>query len=193
MKNSLSNLFRWAVVFILALQLPLQQVISQEVDIQKNIEKLKQIARDSSLVSSYVSDAKEEGDAMVQPQAPCNCDLDTATYKAYLLSLQRYYEYRVHGFDHRQKIFEWQYLSSKIIFVVVIILVLAGIYFAAVQFHHGLKWKKKAPGEDEATELVLSYKSVSVKSPVLGVIILVLSLAFFYLYLVYVYPIENIF
>jgi len=31
-----------------------------------------------------------------------------------------------------------------------------------------------------------------VASPVLGVVILVISLAFFYLYLVYVYPIEEI-
>lgn len=187
------NLARWVFVFSLALVMPMQYVNSQEVDIQKNIEKLRQIAKDSSVVQSYNSDVETSGDFTVQPQAPCDCDLDTATYQAYLSSLQRYYEYRVHGFDHRQNIFEWQYLSSKIIFVVVIILVLAGIYFAAVQFHHGLKWKKKGPGEDEATELVLSYKSVSVKSPVLGVIILVLSLAFFYLYLVYVYPIENIF
>jgi hypothetical protein len=34
---------------------------------------------------------------------------------------------------------------------------------------------------------------IKVSSPVLGVVILVISLAFFYFYLVYVYPIENIF
>jgi hypothetical protein len=119
--------------------------------------------------------------------------VDSATYIAYLNSLQRYYEYRVHGFDHRQRIFEWQFASSKVIFVMVILLVLAGIYFAAVQFHHGMKHRKPGDAEEEATEFVFSFKSVRVKSPVLGVIILVISLVFFYLYLVYVYPIVNVF
>jgi hypothetical protein len=45
----------------------------------------------------------------------------------------------------------------------------------------------------EPTELEISKSGVKVSSPILGVIILVISLAFFYLYLVYVYPIEEIF
>jgi hypothetical protein len=40
--------------------------------------------------------------------------------------------------------------------------------------------------------LDLSTAGLKVSSPVLGVIILVISLAFFYLYLVYVYPISEI-
>jgi len=46
---------------------------------------------------------------------------------------------------------------------------------------------------EEATGFIFSSKSIQVKSQVLGVIILVISLAFFYLYLVYVYPLENVF
>ena len=50
------------------------------------------------------------------------------------------------------------------------------------------------PGLDPlATHLELSAKGIVVNSSVLGVIILGLSLAFFYLYLVYVYPIQNVF
>jgi hypothetical protein len=76
---------------------------------------------------------------------------------------------------------------------VVIVLVLAGIYFAAVQFHYGMKHRKPGEAGEESTEFVVSLKSLKVKSPVLGVIILVISLVFFYLYLVYVYPIVNVF
>jgi hypothetical protein len=50
------------------------------------------------------------------------------------------------------------------------------------------------PTEPESiTEFEASAKGIKVSSPVLGVIILVISLAFFYLYLVYVYPISEIF
>ena len=121
---------------------------------------------------------------------------DPPTKEKYLSALREYYNYRISGLQHRQRVFEWQLFSSKVIFVVVLLLVSTGIYFAAVQFHSGLGRRAKATGAsegDEVTEFAASLKGVKVKSPVLGVIILVISLAFFYLYLAYVYPIENIF
>lgn len=122
------------------------------------------------------------------PAAP-SAQVDAATQKAYLAALREYYAYRSSGLEHRRRVFVWQLLSSKIIFVTVLLLVFAGIYFAAVQFHLGLK-SAAAPA---TTEIVASVKEIKVTSPVLGVIILVLSLAFFYCYLVYVYPIEELF
>ena len=53
--------------------------------------------------------------------------------------------------------------------------------------------RRHRPGKPEETELSLSLREVKVRSPVLGVIILTISLAFFYLYLVHVYPIRNVF
>jgi len=121
---------------------------------------------------------------------------DPPTKEKYLAALREYYNYRITGLQHRQRVFEWQLFSSKVIFIVVLLLVSTGIYFAAVQFHSGLGRRAKATGAsegEEVTEFAASLKGVKVKSPVLGVIILVISLAFFYLYLAYVYPIENIF
>lgn len=43
------------------------------------------------------------------------------------------------------------------------------------------------------TDLEASIGNVKVSSPVLGVVILLLSLMFFYVYLVYVYPIQETF
>jgi hypothetical protein len=108
-------------------------------------------------------------------------------------ALSEYYVYRQHGLEHRQKVFAWQHRSSIAIFVVVVLLVFAGIYFAAVQFHHGLRQPRGFAPAALVTEVEASVKGIKVTSPVLGVIILVISLAFFYLYLAVVYPIKEIF
>ncbi|MBN3760745.1 hypothetical protein [Burkholderia sp. Ac-20365] len=130
---------------------------------------------------------------------------DPATRRMYLSAMQHYYEYRANGYAYRSRVFEWQLLSSRLIFVAVVLLVIAGVYFAAVQFHVALAISRRAgtytaKQEDAAssvddtlkTELEVSAKGVVVRSSMLGVIVLALSLAFFYLYLVYVYPIRDV-
>jgi hypothetical protein len=97
--------------------------------------------------------------------------------------------------QHRQAVFQWQFCSSRVIFVAVLALVFAGIVFAAVQFFSvlGRKREAEASESEEITEFVASVKGIKVRSPVLGVVILVISMVFFYLYLVYVYPIKAIY
>jgi hypothetical protein len=108
-------------------------------------------------------------------------------------SLAAYYEYRTSGFEHRKRVFAWQLFSSKVIFIVVIMLVAAGLYFSWLQFRSDLSRRAAAgQGEEASTTLEAGSGGIKVSSPVLGVIILVISLLFFYLYLVYVYPIEEI-
>ena len=128
------------------------------------------------------------------PDSPGAFMADSLTSKKYQAALQEYYDYHVSGLKHRSKVFTWQLFSSKIIFAVVLILVFAGIYFAAVQFHVGVKQAKENSKDfNDRTEISASAEGIKVSSPVLGVIILVISLAFFYLYLIYVFPIEDIF
>lgn len=126
------------------------------------------------------------------PVAPPEWLKDQATNQLFLEAMGAYYRYRSSGLEHRRRVFEWQLFSSKLIFATVLMLVGAGMAFAAIQFRAGLR---RAPDDkaQETTEVNLSATSVKVSSPVLGVIILVISLAFFYLYLVYVYPISEIF
>jgi hypothetical protein len=131
-----------------------------------------------------------EADQMA-PIAPPSWLKDPATHKVFLEAMAEYYLYRSSGLQHRRRVFEWQLFSSKIIFVTVLMLVGLGIIFAALQFRAGLK-RTQADVRDAATEIAFSTTSVKVSSPVLGVIILVISLAFFYLYLVYVYPISEL-
>jgi hypothetical protein len=141
--------------------------------------------------------AEQDATAIELPTVPVGLSfetLDEETRELYLAALREHYLYRASGYQHRREVFEWQLFSSKITFYVVILLVLCGIYFSGVQFHIAMKQAaegKAAVGEN--TELSASAEGIKVSSPVLGVIILSLSLLFFYLYLVHIYPIEEIF
>jgi len=128
---------------------------------------------------------------------------DPVTRQRYLDAMQRYYQYRANGYEYRSRVFEWQLLSSRVIFIVVLALVSAGIYFAAVQFRVAMRAAMRPATAVEsttrptqaatlATTLEVSAKGIVVNSSVMGLIILALSLAFFYLYLVYVYPINDV-
>jgi hypothetical protein len=136
------------------------------------------------------------------PMFPMRVDgeADAQTRQAYQDALREYYQYRKSGLEHRQRVFAWQHMSSIAIFVVVLALVSCGIYFAALQFHRDLPARGvrhadpvASPSTAATSSVEISASGVKVSSPVLGVIILVISLAFFYLYLAVVYPIREIF
>ena len=120
----------------------------------------------------------------------------------------------------RNKAFRWQHRSSQMIFVIVHLIVIAGLYLSWRQFHIDLEmrqqWQKlrvdymqkhpdsitnltqeelssapaAAASATSATNISFSPKGVSMSSSVIGLIILGLSLGFFYLYLETVYPIN---
>jgi hypothetical protein len=134
--------------------------------------------------------------------------LDDAGRAALQASLTAYYQYRESGYVHRRAVFDWQLFSSKIIFYLVILLVLLGVYFSWLQFmaEHRKPAKREAvevettapvDGDKPRGGLLTTFKAGSggleVSSPVLGIVILAISLAFFYLYLTHVYPITEIF
>ena len=108
-------------------------------------------------------------------------DTESVCWKAYQNGLN-YYEF---GLSHRESVLKWQHLSTQIILFVVLILVAMGLYFAWVQFQNGA-------ASQASNKIEISLEGVKVSSPVLGVIILTLSLGFFYLYLVYVYPLNEV-
>jgi len=92
--------------------------------------------------------------------------------------------------DRNADIFAWQDYSTKIIFFVVLFLVSVGVVFSGIQFYKGYRTKRTNDEVEQLSQVEFSAKGIKVSSPFLGVIILVISLAFFYLYLVYVYPIS---
>ena len=141
--------------------------------------------------SASPASAGATGTVDLGPVAPPEWLKDAAVNGAFLDAVREYYVYRASGLRYRSRVFEWQLFSSRVIFATVIMLVGSGVVFAAIQFRAGMKRTRSAE-PDAATEIDLSAGSVKVSSPVLGVIILVISLGFFYLYLVYVYPISEI-
>jgi len=100
------------------------------------------------------------------------------------------YEDHIASFDYNRRVFEWQMTSTRVSFWVVIGLVGIGVLFAGIQFRRAMTAKGDA--QDLTTDLEISSKGIKMSSPVLGVIILGISLAFFYLYLRHVYPIEQV-
>jgi hypothetical protein len=187
------------IIFLLAFLSVLGSIAADRSSAEEQVPQAPAIptaqeARDA--LNAYQPDAD-----LAAPETSGKVEFDAATSAAEQAAWQEYFAYRTQGYKHRQSVFEWQWLSSKIIFVTVLVLVFLGMYFAAVQFHVGLGRGKKSSSaaktgsnaDNEATELELSWKAIKVRSDVLGVIILALSLAFFYLYLAFVYPIQNTF
>lgn len=127
-----------------------------------------------------------------------------------------------YGIKHGQKVYDFQYYTSIIIFAVVIFIVLTGLYLSYKQFeftHEMLRNQtdaKKAiiiQGPDATTKITddttsqetkadislsgsttfeLSKDGIKINSAVIGLIILAISIAFFFLYLEYVYPVHVI-
>ncbi len=77
------------------------------------------------------------------PAAPDPGKASPETSAAYQEALQAYFAYRKAGYEHRLRVFEWQSLSTIIIFFVVLLLVLCGIGFAAIQFRAGLQRSRR--------------------------------------------------
>jgi hypothetical protein len=118
--------------------------------------------------------------------------------------LQAREDYTVFAWQNRRDAFAWQAVSTKIIFWVVILVVVAGLYLSWMQFNlaHNTPLKMTMPsteGSVSATTpadpsngintIEVNTSGVKITSSVIGLIILTLSIVFFFLYLKFVYPI----
>lgn len=159
---------------------------------EDSIEAEEDTSRIDALKATLEAEDNQNGTQPLPAPALISGELLNAEGRAAMqAALKAYYDHRTEGFDHRERVFEWQLLSSRIIFVVVISLVGAGIYFSWLQFRADLN-QTGNEGDRAVSTLEASTSGIKVSSPVLGVLILVISLLFFYLYLQYVYPIEEI-
>lgn len=125
---------------------------------------------------------------------------DTETQKTCWETFREYLIYYKKGYIQRYKVIRFQNLSTKVILFVVISLVILGMFFAWYQFRiamNAVKARIKSGDTSsysaEVQEISIGESGVVARSSYLGVIILIVSLAFFYLYLVFVYPIQEIF
>ena len=102
--------------------------------------------------------------------------------------------------EQNKKVYAWQNLSSVIIFFVVILIVLTGLYLSFRQFMLAEKMltsKTKMQTVEKGGETVeimnasleFSKDGVKINTAVIGLVILIISLSFLFLYLKYVYPV----
>lgn len=137
-----------------------------------------------------------------QPPSALAADLDPQTRTKQQEALRAKFDYQAFSFAHAKRTFDFQYWSGEVIFFAVLAIVLAGLAFSAVQFYVGLRHPmeaKKKPGgttpaaeDSSVSEFEATLQGIKLKSSVLGLIILGMSMVFFYLYLKFVYPISNI-
>ena len=124
-------------------------------------------------------------------------DAATAYYSAVKRSNEAIlveYEHNKWALKNRESVLEWQQWAGKIIFGVVLILVLVGVVFSGIQFFIGLKHAKKSRRTESAdvTTIEASWKGIKMTSSILGVIILIVSFLFFYMYLTIVFQVTVI-
>ncbi len=104
------------------------------------------------------------------------------------------FEYYATALDHRRRAYEWNLISTRIIFFLVVLLVLSGLVFASIQFRLAILAARPEKGKsrDElATTLEASLSGFKMKSSVLGVTMLGVSMLFFYAYIRWVYPVDG--
>lgn len=120
-------------------------------------------------------------------------------------------------YNQRKAIYSWQLLSAKIILAIVIIVVLMGVYLSFLQFKAyariieqridqresrgnvtvatvAASAAQPAPNTEEvfsASTVELNKEGIKLNSAVIGLIILIISIAFFFLYLRFVFGINN--
>ncbi|MEP3756954.1 hypothetical protein [Hyphomonas sp.] len=102
-----------------------------------------------------------------------------------------------------ERSWEWHLWTNKIIFWFVLFVVTFSLLIAGAQFVGDLRRgslpetnSKDKQGEENGDshqyDIQASFESVSIKSKTIGAVILVFSGVFFFLYLVYVYPMDVI-
>lgn len=113
---------------------------------------------------------------------------------AYSKNMEKYYlddmERRKKEWEHRTSVLKWHFLSSIFIFLIIVIFILSGLYFSYLQFKASDYGRNH--NASNSAQIEISRDGVKISSSVIGLLILFLSLSFFYLYLEEVYHLEII-
>jgi len=162
----------------------------------------------SQLLSSILNESPPDLDTP-SLGAKVTCSVYSQLEEECLDVNREFYNYQRQTLRQRSAIFWFHHTSTIIIFIMVVILVLAGLFFAGVQFHRSFSNVGSVPkritdslsnadlaeanGPSIATSTFkLTLQGFEVTTSILGVIILAISMAFFYLYLLHVYPIKEV-
>ena len=165
-----------------------------------------------SSIGQEFDDFLEQEKSQIYDSLKYYSDLREITRLKFEIAKEKYFEnqysqYFTDNLNHRKQTFDWQLSSTKLIFFTVIIIVISGLVFSGIQFYQSLNqvnsFNKLINSENlekaehlkgfDKTEIELSVSNgIKINSSIIGLIILSISIAFFYLYILYVYPINQI-
>jgi hypothetical protein len=131
----------------------------------------------TELIRSFVELRKKKEEAK---------EIDTPQWKALE---QAYNDHLIWRFRYPARIFGQQQVATWLITVLVVALVICGIAFSFAQLYTAIKLKDFSSMQTELA--IQTAGKVSISSSIIGAIVLVISLAFFYLYLKHVFQIQH--
>jgi hypothetical protein len=107
-------------------------------------------------------------------------------YPKYIEAKKKEYDYQVKLMDLNLETFQTQWLQTYTVMALVVLVVVAGVCFSAFQL-----WKSVGvAGVQLNSELEMSAKNVRITSSVVGVVVLVISIVFLYIYTHEVYQLR---
>jgi hypothetical protein len=111
---------------------------------------------------------------------------DEDLYSKYEEVKKKEYDYQAKLMDFNLETFQTQWIQTYTIMALVVVVVFAGVVFSAFQL-----WKSVgAAGVQLNSEMEMSAKNVRITSSVVGVVVLVISVAFLYIYTHEVYQLR---
>lgn len=107
-----------------------------------------------------------------------------------------WYQGALDDYNVRRIIFQNQYIADIVLLWMVVVITLSGVCLAALQLYTSYELSKLRAGEvggpaELASSLGIEKGKVVLKSSVTGLFILVISFAFFYIYVILVYKIND--
>ena len=131
------------------------------------------------------------GDVSENPFKKISGEIDNPTSSATQIN-QAEDDYIEWSADFSRRSWEWHLLSTKIIFVSVILIVLFGVWNSWLQFRVDIAPTSIENKGEFTNDVTIEISKISVKSKTIGAIILLFAGAFFYLYISVVYPMTTI-
>ncbi len=114
--------------------------------------------------------------------------LDGTLYAQYIETKKREYIFHTKIMEMNERIYDAQLISSYVVLTLVGLVVLAGVCFSGFQLINALS----VAGVQPSNDLEVSAGKVRITSSVVGIIVLVISIVFLYIYISQVYHIKSI-
>ena len=110
-----------------------KQATSEKLPAKPKYDALKAFAETDSDLGSQRPSMNDPGELGIAPtDAATRIELNMESNQLVMSKFKR----EIWSYQYEQKLYEWQFISSKIVFGMVILLVVCGMYFSWLQFRH---------------------------------------------------------